>query len=100
LLPLQEISAKSWMALAYLVIAGSLISFAAFVYSMKKLPPALFSLYAYLNPLVAMIVAAFVLNEPLTINIFWGAVVTLFGVYLVNFSINRNEKKMLDEDEV
>jgi drug/metabolite transporter (DMT)-like permease len=99
LIPLQEIPLKGWLALAYLVIPGSLIAFAAFVYSMKTLPAALFSLYAYINPLVAMLVAALVLNESLTINIFWGAIVTLVGVYLVNYSIHRNEKKARAAEE-
>ena len=100
LIPLQDISARAWMAIAYLVIMGSIISFAAFVYSMKELPAALFSLYAYFNPLVAILVAGFLLHEPLTINIWWGAIVTLLGVYLVNYSIKRkNEKDFAEEKE-
>lgn len=100
LIPLQNISARAWMAISYLVIIGSIISFAAFVYSMKELPAALFSLYAYFNPLVAILVAGFLLHEPLTINILWGAIVTLLGVYLVNYSIKRkNEKDLADEEE-
>ena len=98
LMPLQQIPAKGWAAIAYLVIAGSIVAFAAFVYSMKKLPAALFSLYAYFNPMVAIIVAGLLLNEPLTMNIFWGAVVTLFGVYLVNYSVKRNSRKLMKEE--
>lgn len=100
LLPLAAIPAKAWMAIGYLVVMGSVICFAAFVYSMKNLPAALFSLYAYFNPLVAMLVAGLLLSEPLNINILWGATVTLLGVYLVNYSIKRkNEKDILDEEE-
>ena len=98
LMPLHQIPAKGWAAIAYLVIAGSIVAFAAFVYSMKKLPAALFSLYAYFNPMVAIIVAGLLLNEPLTMNIFWGAVVTLFGVYLVNYSVKRNSRKLMKEE--
>lgn len=94
-IPLGEISPEGWGALAYLVIAGSLISFAAFVYSMKKLPAALFSLYAYFNPLVAIITAGLLLGEKLNMHIFWGAVVTLLGVFLVNYSLRRNRAKQL-----
>lgn len=99
LIPLQDISAKAWMAIGYLVIMGSIICFAAFVYSMKKLPAALFSLYAYFNPLVAILVAGVLLHEALTIHILWGAIVTLLGVYLVNFSIKRKNEKDLAEQE-
>lgn len=90
-IPVAEISGKAWGAIAYLVIAGSLITFAAFVYSMKKLPAALFSLYAYFNPLVAMVTAGLLLNEKVNINILWGAIVTLLGVFLVNYSIRKKE---------
>lgn len=99
-IPLQDIPAKGWGAVAYLVVAGSLITYAAFVYSMKHLPPALFSLYAYFNPLVAMVVAGTLLNEKLNINILWGAIVTLAGVFIVNYSVKRNEKKIMAEPEI
>lgn len=92
-IPIGQIGIKAWAVIAYLIVAGSLISFAAFIYSMKKLPAALFSLYAYFNPLVAMLVAGWLLNEPLNINIFWGAIVTLAGVYLVNYSIKKQGEK-------
>ena len=99
-IPVKDIPFKGWMAIAYLVIAGSLISFAAFVYSMKKLPAALFSLYAYFNPLVAMLVAGVLLNEKLNINILWGAIVTLLGVFLVNYSMRKSRKEIIAEPEV
>lgn len=97
--PIQQISATAWGANAYLVVAGSLIAFIAFIYSMKKLPPAVSSLYAYINPLIAMVTAAIVLQEKLTIYIFWGALVTLAGVFLVNYSIKRSQQKIIAEPE-
>ena len=98
-LPLQQIPVTGWMVVTYLVIAGSLITYAAFVYSMKTLPPALFSLYAYINPLVAMVVAGFVLKEKLNMNILWGAIVTLLGVFLVNYSIRETKITTIAEPE-
>jgi drug/metabolite transporter (DMT)-like permease len=99
-IPLQSITARSWLAITYLVLAGSLLAFIAFIYSMKKLPPALSSLYAYINPLVAMLTAFIVLGEKLTMNILWGAIVTLIGVFLVNYSIKRNREKVIAEPEL
>jgi len=95
----SKISPTVWGVIAYLVLAGSLLAFIAFIYSMKKLPPAVSSLYAYINPLVAMVTAAIVLNEKLTIYILWGALVTLAGVFLVNYSIKRNNEKVIAEPE-
>lgn len=98
-LTLVQIPGSGWLAVIYLVVAGSLIAYAAFVYSMKTLPPALFSLYAYINPLVAMVVAGFLLKEKLNMNILWGAIVTLSGVFLVNYSIRKNRKQIMAEPE-
>lgn len=98
--PLVQISMKVWLVILYLVVFGSVIAFAAFIYSMKTLPAAIASLYAYINPLVAMVLASFILQEKLTINILWGAIVTLLGVYLVNYSIKRNKEKIIVEAEI
>ena len=98
-IPFRDISLTAWGAITYLVLAGSLLAFIAFIYSMKKLPAAVSSLYAYINPLVAMVTAAIVLNEKLTMNILWGAIVTLAGVFLVNYSIKRSRDKIIAEPE-
>lgn len=99
-IPIEEISSKAWGVIFYLVVMGSIISFVAFIYSMKKLPVAVASLYAYINPLVAIVVAAIVLKEKLTIHILYGAIVTLVGVFLVNYSIKRNQEKLVAEAEL
>ena len=96
---IQYIPWSAWAVIAYLVVLGSIVSFVAFIYSMKKLPAALASLYAYINPLIAMVTAAIVLKEKLTIYILWGAIVTLIGVFLVNYSIKRNREKIIVEPE-
>jgi len=93
------ITTKTWWAITYLVLAGSLLAFIAFIYSMKKLPAAVSSLYAYINPLVAMVTAAIVLDEKLTMYIFWGAIVTLAGVFMVNYSLKRSRDKVIAEPE-
>jgi drug/metabolite transporter (DMT)-like permease len=98
--PLQAISMTVWMVILYLVVFGSIIAFAAFIYSMKSLPAAIASLFAYINPLVAMVLAALILEEKLTMNILWGAIVTLTGVFLVNYSIKRDNKKIIVEAEI
>ncbi len=98
-IPFAAINATAWSVIVYLVVAGSLLAFIAFIYSMKKLPAAVSSLYAYINPLVAMVTASIVLDEELTMYILWGAIVTLTGVFLVNYSIKRNREKVIAEPE-
>lgn len=97
---LSSISVTVWSVIAYLVLAGSLLAFIAFIFSMKKLPAAVASLYAYINPLVAMLTASIVLNESLTMYIIWGAIVTLAGIFLVNYSIKRERAKIIAEPEL
>lgn len=88
-IPIGEVTVKTWTAIAYLIIMGSVIAFAAFIYSIKYLPTAIASLYAYINPIVAMLFGTLILDEPLTLNLLFGAIVTLVGVYIVNYSVKK-----------
>lgn len=99
-IPWAEVSWQSWSLILYLIIFGSILAFIAFITAMKYLPAAIASLYAYLNPFVAMIFAAIILNEKLTLHILWGSVLTLTGVYLVNFSIKKNRAQIISEPEL
>ena len=67
---------------------------------MKQLPAAIASLYAYINPIVAMVVGFFLLNEKLTINILIGTVITIIGVYLVNHSLKEVHTTEPIENEI
>ena len=88
-IPLSDVPLKTWGAIAYLIIMGSVLAFAAFIYSIKYLPTAIASLYAYINPIIAMIVGSILLDEPFTLNLLFGAVITLVGVYIVNYSVKK-----------
>jgi drug/metabolite transporter (DMT)-like permease len=89
--PLQAIPAKTWGILTYMVLCGSIVAFVSFVYSMKHLKPAIASLYAYVNPIVAIWVGSLLLNEKMSLNSIIGTISTLVGVYLVNNSL-KNQK--------
>lgn len=97
-IPLSEIKLPTWLAIAYLVSAGSVIAFAAFIYSMKNLEPAIASLYAYLNPIIAILVGAFLVNEHLTLPIIIGSLITLAGVFIVNRSLHREKEPIPPTD--
>lgn len=90
--PFSVIPWQTWTAIGYLIIMGSIIAFIAFIYTTKHLPTVISSLYAYINPLVAMIVGAILLHEKLTPFIMIGAAITLTGVYLVNRSLKELKK--------
>lgn len=82
--PLSSIPWQSWAAIAYLVIFGSIISFIAYLYALQNLPTEQASLYAYINPIVAVVMGALIFNEKLTVFISTGGLITLFGVFMVN----------------
>lgn len=88
-IPLRDIPAVSWYAIAYLVVLGSMVTFAAFIYSLRRLPPAQASVYAYINPIVAVGIGAWLNSERLNASIGIGTLVTLSGVYLVNTGFKR-----------
>jgi drug/metabolite transporter (DMT)-like permease len=98
--PIQEITFTIWIVIAYLIIASSIVAFAAFIYTMKYLPPAIASLYAYINPIVATIVGAYTINEKLSLPIFIGSFVTLTGVYLVNRSMKKQHQELIAVTDV
>lgn len=95
-IPISAVPLQAWGAIIYLVIASNLITFAAFIYTMKHLQPAVAALYAYINPIVAIFVGSFVMSEKITANIIIGSLITLFGVYLVNQSL-RKQREVLTQ---
>lgn len=86
------IPALSWWSIAYLVIIGSILSFIAYIYMLQKLPAEINSIYAYINPIVAVLLGALIFGESLTMAIAIGGGVTIFGLYMVNHSIRKTRR--------
>lgn len=87
--PLSDVPTQSWWAITYLVVIGSIISFIAYLYALQHLPTEQASIYAYINPVVAVMLGALLFDERLTIFITIGGLVTLYGVYLVNSAFRK-----------
>ena len=83
-IPIVSIPWQTWAAIGYLVVFGSVISFIAYLYALQNLPTEQASIYAYINPMVAVILGAIIFGEKLTLYLAIGGAVTLLGVYLVN----------------
>jgi drug/metabolite transporter (DMT)-like permease len=71
---------SAWWAWGYLVIFGSVIAFTSFVKALKLLPPNVVFTYAFVNPVVAVILGFFILGEPITQSTFAGATLVFIGV--------------------
>jgi drug/metabolite transporter (DMT)-like permease len=76
-------SASVW-SLIYLIVFGSLIAYACFTYAVKKLPITIVSLYAYINPIVAVLLGTLILGEKFNLRIAVAMLITVAGIYIVN----------------
>lgn len=83
-IPLTSIPWQSWASIAYLIIFGSLTAFICYLYALQKLPTEQASIYAYVNPMVAVICGSIYFGDAVNEFIIIGGLVTLVGVYLVN----------------
>ncbi|WP_234423148.1 DMT family transporter [Flavobacterium sp. RSP49] len=92
---LSEIPAASWWSIAYLVVFGSILTFIAFIYALQNLPAEISTVYSYINPIIAVLLGAFIFGETLNAAIAIGGSVTLFGLYLVNYSLRRTRKNSI-----
>jgi drug/metabolite transporter (DMT)-like permease len=81
---LAEAEPSSLYALGYLIVFGSLVAYTAFVFAISKLPPTQVSIYAYINPIVAVVLGWILLSEKMNLMMIVGTLITLSGVYLVN----------------
>lgn len=77
-------SATVAYSMLYLIVFGSIAAYAAFSYALSKLPTAVVSLYAYVNPLVALVLGRLILSEELNTAIGLAFILTVSGIYLVN----------------
>ncbi len=77
------VTTKALLAVGYLAVFGSVIAFSAYVYLARVWAPAKMGTYAYLNPLVAVLLGGLFLHEPFTWNTGLGLLLILGGVALV-----------------
>jgi drug/metabolite transporter (DMT)-like permease len=82
-LHLAEVSLRSWLALAYLIVIGSIVAFSAYGIAVRSLPTATVATYAYVNPVIAVLLGTLILNERLTPAMFGGGALIVGAVVLV-----------------
>jgi drug/metabolite transporter (DMT)-like permease len=73
-------SVAAWWGWLYLVVAGSLLAFTSFVQALRQLPTEVVMTYTYINPVIAVILGALILDEQITIWTVSGALLVLLGV--------------------
>jgi drug/metabolite transporter (DMT)-like permease len=80
---------QSTLALLYLIIFGSIVGFTAYGYLLRHVPPAKASTYAYINPIVAVILGAIILSEPIDARTIVATGIVLAGVGIVHTATMR-----------
>jgi drug/metabolite transporter (DMT)-like permease len=77
------VSRGAWLALAYLIVAGSIIAFTAYVWLIHHESPTKVGTYAYVNPVVAVVVGYFFGDEPLGARTILGTLLILISVIVI-----------------
>jgi len=79
------VSPRSVAALAYLIVFGSWVGFGAYIWLLKHTTPTRLATYAYVNPVIAVILGWLVLDEPITTRVIWAGALILTSVIIVQW---------------
>jgi drug/metabolite transporter (DMT)-like permease len=79
----ESVSRGAWIALAYLIVAGSIIAFTAYVWLLHRESPTKVGTYAYVNPVVAVVLGYFLGGEELGMRAILGTVLVLISVVVI-----------------
>ena len=87
-LAFDDLSSVHWsgeavFALVYLIVFGSVIAYSCYSYALRKLPMTIVSLYAYINPMIAVALGTVLLNEPLSARVIAAAALVFAGTWIV-----------------
>jgi drug/metabolite transporter (DMT)-like permease len=79
----ETVSRSAWLALLYLIVPGSLLAYSAFVWLIAHESPTRVGTYAYVNPVVAVLLGYFAGGEGLGVRTLLGSLLVLLSVVLI-----------------
>ncbi|RAJ32208.1 EamA family transporter [Pedobacter cryoconitis] len=88
----SNVSLGAWLSIVYLIIFGSIAAFSAYVWLLKVRPATQVSTYAYVNPVVAILLGVCFADETVSLIRILGLIVILASVLLINLVKYRKEK--------
>lgn len=94
----SSVSRTAWLALAYLIVAGSIVGFTAYVWLLHHESPTKVATYAYVNPVVAVLVGYFWGGEPLGVRTVVGTLLVLAGVVVITTTPARSTNAAVPEE--
>lgn len=92
------IDLNSSLALLYLILFGSLIGYTSYIYAIAHLPVSFVTTYAYINPIIALVLGWMVLGEKLDIIIFISTIIIFAGVALVKSGTDNQSRKIKSKE--
>ncbi|MGE5355705.1 MAG: EamA family transporter [Deltaproteobacteria bacterium] len=87
------VPADAWWSVIYLIVFGSIVAYSAYIWLLRVRPAAQVSTYAYVNPLIAVLLGVSLGGEQITIIQIGGLLVILAGVLLINLAKYKKMKK-------
>ena len=89
---ISAVSRQAWFALSYLIVAGSIVAFTAYVWLIHHESPTLVGTYAYVNPIVAVLIGYLLGGEAIGPRTIAGTILVLFGVVVMT-TARKNRKR-------
>ena len=86
---LASVSVRSWLALAYLIVFGSVVAFTAYNWLLEHYSPTLVATHTYVNPIVAVLFGWLFAGEAVTFNVLLSAALVIGAVMLVDRGMTR-----------
>jgi drug/metabolite transporter (DMT)-like permease len=95
----RDVSREAWLALLYLIVAGSIIAFTAYVWLIHHESPTKVGTYAYVNPVVAVVIGYFLGGESLGLRTILGTLLVLSSVVVITTSRAKKSVATLAVEE-
>jgi drug/metabolite transporter (DMT)-like permease len=90
---------EALLALGYLIIFGSVLAYGAYMYALSKLPVGIATIYAYINPLVAVILGYLVMDEELNTYIGLAFASIIVSVFLMKRGYRRQHAAQIEKEK-
>jgi drug/metabolite transporter (DMT)-like permease len=89
---IASVSSRSWLALAYLIVFGSIVAFTAYNWLMEHYSPTFVATHTYINPVVAVLLGWLLAGEAVTLNVLVSAAMVIGAVMLVDRGTTRLQR--------
>ena len=91
----SSVPINAWLSIWYLILFGSIAAYTAYIWLLQVRPSSQVSTYAYVNPVVAVLLGVFFASEEISMFQISGLVIILTSVLLINLAKYRSAKRLM-----